>query len=281
MSYTNSNQDILFKSLLSKNLAILLNIAGFDSVQNSYALNYLNDIYSSILNNFIIQLKEITEDNPSDEISLNDLRTLLNKTNTINDENYNIDATVLQLNDYTNNKHTTVYHENDTQGIEIFKKWVLQNTLFNVDYQNVTKNLTIKNLNIFNNPDLPEPIPEDVDANEKLDWVIFTYLNNLDDPQQILFYLQNYKKDDILYNSILDNSEEIILNNDKNDVLDTVITPDILKPLSISKKRKSNFLEDNNIDRQNWNSLYLDKLNELRNTHYEKKIKLSYEKKDA
>jgi len=279
MSYNSFDQDSVFGSLLSKNLAILLKIAGFDSVQNTYTLNYLNDIYLNILNNFIIELKNITESNATDEITLDELRLLLNKTNTINDTNYNIDSTVLQLNDYTNDKHTTIYHENDTQGIEAFKKWVFQNTLFNIDYKNVTKDLAIKNLDIFNNPEIPVEIPEDVNSEEQLDWVTFSYLNNLQDTQQILFYVQNYKKDDILYDGINDTSEEIILNNDKNDVLDTIITPDILKPLSISNKRKTDFLADNNIDRQNWNNENLDKLNELRNNHYRNKIKLSYEEK--
>ena len=278
MNFNSSSEDDIYKSLLSKNLALLLKVSGFDAIENSHALNCLNDIYLGILNHFMATLKDIVDDNPPDQISLSDLRLLLNKMNTINDDAHNIDSTTLQLNDYTNSNHTSIYHENDTQGIEVFKKWVLQNSLFNLEFKKITQQLTVKNLNIFNDPELPEAIPDSVNAEEKLDWVTFTYLNNLDDKEQVLFYLKNHKeKEHIVYNSTEESNEEIILNNDKNDILDTVITPDILKPLSVSNKRKANFLEDNNIERQNWSGSYLGKLNELRNKHHEKKIKLSYE----
>ncbi|KAL6935296.1 hypothetical protein ACO0R3_000338 [Hanseniaspora guilliermondii] len=278
MNFNSSNEDDIYKSLLSKNLALLLKISGFDAIENSHCLNYLNDIYLGILNHFMSTLKDILEDNHIDQVSLSDLRLLLNKMNTINDDNHNVDSTTLQLNDYTNNNHTSIYHENDTQGIEVFKKWTLQNSLFNLEFKNITQNLIVKNLNIFNDPELPQDIPDSINAEEKLDWVTFTYLNNLDDKEQVLFYLKNHKGNNtIVYDSIKENNQEIILNNDKNDILDTIITPDILKPLSVSRKRKANFLEDNNIERQNWNGSYLDKLNELRNKHHEKKIKLSYE----
>ncbi|KAL6939119.1 hypothetical protein ACO0OL_000743 [Hanseniaspora opuntiae] len=278
MNFNSYSEDDIYKSLLSKNLALLLKVSGFDAIENSHALNCLNDIYLGILNHFMATLKDIVDDNPPDQISLSDLRLLLNKMNTINDDAHNIDSTTLQLNDYTNSNHTSIYHENDTQGIEVFKKWVLQNSLFNLEFKKITQQLTVKNLNIFNDPELPEAIPDSVNAEEKLDWVTFTYLNNLDDKEQVLFYLKNHKeKEHIVYNSTEESNEEIILNNDKNDILDTVITPDILKPLSVSNKRKANFLEDNNIERQNWSGSYLGKLNELRNKHHEKKIKLSYE----
>ena len=278
MNFNSSSEDDIYKSLLSKNLALLLKVSGFDAIENSHALNCLNDIYLGILNHFMATLKDIVDDNPPDQISLSDLRLLLNKMNTINDDAHNIDSTTLQLNDYTNSNHTSIYHENDTQGIEVFKKWVLQNSLFNLEFKKITQQLTVKNLNIFNDPELPEAIPDSVNAEEKLDWVTFTYLNNLDDKEQVLFYLKNHKeKEHIVYNSTEESNEEIILNNDKNEILDTVITPDILKPLSVSNKRKANFLEDNNIERQNWSGSYLGKLNELRNKHHEKKIKLSYE----
>lgn len=278
MSFNSSSEDDIYKSLLSKNLALLLKVSGFDAIENLHALNYLNDIYLGILNHFMTTLKDIMDDNPSEQISLSDLRLLLQKMNTINDDAHNIDSTTLQLNDYTNNNHTSIYHENDTQGIELFKKWTLQNTLFNLEFKKITQQLTVKNLNVFNDLELPEAIPHDVNAEERLDWVTFTYLNNLDNKEQVLFYLKNHKeKGTIIYNSIEKSNQEIILNNDKNDILDTVITPDILKPLSVSNKRKANFLEDNNIERQNWSGSYLDKLNELRNKHHEKKIKLSYE----
>ncbi|CAI8508484.1 unnamed protein product [Hanseniaspora opuntiae] len=173
-------------------------------------------------------------------MNFNSSNLLLNKTNTINDDAHNIDSTTLQLNDYTNNNHTSIYHENDTQGIEVFKKWVLHNSLFNLEFKKITQQLIVKNLNIFNDPELPEAIPDGVNAEEKLDWVTFTYLNNLDDKEQVLFYLKNHKeKEPIVYNSTEESNEEIILNNDKNDILDTVITPDILKPLSVSNKRKA------------------------------------------
>ena len=278
MNFNSPSEDDIYKSLLSKNLALLLKVSGFDAIENSHALNCLNDIYLGILKHFMATLKDIVDDNPPDQISLSDLRLLLNKMNTINDDAHNIDSTTLQLNDYTNSNHTSIYHENDTQGIEVFKKWVLQNSLFNLEFKKITQQLTVKNLNIFNDPELPEAIPDSVNAEEKLDWVTFTYLNNLDDKEQVLFYLKNHKeKEHIVYNSTEESNEEIILNNDKNDILDTVITPDILKPLSVSNKRKANFLEDNNIERQNWSGSYLGKLNELRNKHHEKKIKLSYE----
>lgn len=278
MNFNSSSEDDIYKSLLSKNLVLLLKVSGFDAIENTHALNYLNDIYMGILNHYMATLKDIVDDNSADQVSLSDLRLMLNKMNTINDDAHNVDSTTLQLNDYTNSNHTSIYHENDTQGIEVFKKWVLQNSLFNLEFKKITQQLTVKNLNIFNDPELSVAIPDNVNAEERLDWVTFTYLNNLDDKEQVLFYLKNHKeKETIVYNSTQESNEEIILNNDKNDILDTVITPDILKPLSVSNKRKANFLEDNNIERQNWNGSYLDKLNKLRNKHHEKKIKLSYE----
>ncbi|OBA25939.1 hypothetical protein HANVADRAFT_53540 [Hanseniaspora valbyensis NRRL Y-1626] len=335
LSYNNtSSSDLFFKELMTRNMGLILKSCGFDGIESRFLLNYLTDLHLKIIESFIKELGTImnSNDNSSEEqVLLSDLRFLLNKFNIICDKNYNIDETVLQIKDSTNNKNNTVIEEANTQGIEYFQKWVEENTVYNFDFKNLTKKLKIKNLNVFNSNIIDDEtregqvekekennndrekdlavdetiqilnIPDNIDPNQNLDWITFNFLNSLQDREKVIAVLNNK------FSGIKKSLEECFESNEnnlneKNDLLDSIIAPDFLRELSFAKKRKFNFLEneeeieeDINNNNNNNNPNYpinagaknqltekqnevIKRLNDFRNR---KQFKLSFEEKNV
>lgn len=264
---------MFFKELMSRNIGLILKSCGFDGVESRFLLNYLTDLQLKIIEGFIKELGGIINENRNygeNKLFLTDLRSLLNKFNIICDDNYNIDETVLQIKDSTNNKNTSIIEQEDTQGIEYFQKWVEENTVYNFDFKNLTRELCIKNLNVFNtsnlngdgdvnkinnntvNKDLGDAadhesinIPSNLDPNQNLDWITFNFLNSLNDRTKVISALT---KEIAVSVEEAEHDDKENASNEKNDLLDTVLAPEILRPLSFAKKRKIDFLNSDEDD---------------------------------
>ncbi|XBW38376.1 hypothetical protein QEN19_003963 [Hanseniaspora menglaensis] len=317
LNYSNtSSSDAFFKELMTRNMGLILKSCGFDGVESRYLLNYMTDLHLKIIESFIKELANIISKNTdlnNGQLPLADLVFLLNKFNVVCDSNYNVDETVLQIKDFTNNKITSIVEEKDTQGIEYFQKWVEENTAYNFDYKNLTKNLKVKNLNVFNNNLLNDEIederngkasqssnkvadqllniPDNINPDKVLDWVTFNFLNSLNDKEKVVSFLR--PSTNITNNQQNYEDKEILL-NERNDLLDTVLAPEHLRPISFAYKRNSDFLTYDYSEKEEVNGHFssnissqqklpdkqlqaIEVLNGIRNR---KKFKLSYEKQD-
>lgn len=272
--YSNtSSNEMFFKELMTRNIGLILKSCGFDGVESRFLLNYLTDLQLKIIEGFIKELGQIINENKNDgedKLFLTELRYLLNKFNIICDDNYNVDETVLQIKDSTNNKNTSIIEQEATQGIEYFQKWVEENTVYNFDFRNLTKQLRIKNLKVFNSSTLNSDVdvnkisnntadkalgdsgehessnvPSNLDPNQNLDWITFNFLNNLNDRTKVISALTKEIPASLEEE---ENHDKENASNEKNDILDTILAPEILRPLSFAKKRKIDFLNDDSDD---------------------------------